>query len=168
MAEPDGKFKQLARELQEVRAEQEVRLARTLVVIATVALFLVVSVGWYTELEVGDDTIANASGWGVFSAMIGDSTEGVFVFAGYYSWIVVLAALGGAAAVLRLTQRWVCVILATLLTLLGLGHLLVAVQVKDDFYDQQLAGGWAGIAVMFFAATVWGHLSRQLREHSPV
>lgn len=168
MAEPDGKIKQLTLELHEVRAEQEVRLARMLVVVATVALFLVVSMGWYVELEVDDDTVANASGWKVFSAMTGFSSEGVFVFAGYYSWVVVLAALGGGAAVLRLTQRWVCVTLSTLLTLLALGHLLIAGQVEEDFYGEQLAGGWAAIAVMVFAATVWGHLFRQLREHSPV
>ncbi len=168
MTGSDGKIKQLTLELQEVRAEQEVRLARTLVVIATVALFLVVSMSWYTDLEVDEDTVANASGWDVFSAMVGFSSEGAFVFGGYFSWIVVLAALGGAAAVLRLTQRWLCVTLSTLLTLLALGHLLVAVQVEEDFDGQQLAANWAAVAVMFFAATVWGHLSRQLREHSPV
>lgn len=167
MTGPDGKIKQLTLQLQEVRAEQEVHSARTLVVIATVALFLVVSMGWYTEADVGDDTVANASGWDLFSAMIG-SSEAVLVFGGYFSWVVVLAALGGAAAVLRLTRRWVCVTLATLLTLLALGNLLVAVQVEEDFYGEQLAAGWAGIAVMVFAATVWGHLSRQLREHPPV
>lgn len=158
----------IARQVDAVRADQEVRLARVLVVVATVALFLVLSMGWYVDLDVDDDTVANASGWDVISAMAGFTSEGVFVFGGYYSWVVVLAALGGGAAVLRLTQRWVCVTLATLLTLLALGHLVVAAQIEEDFDGEQLAGAWAAIAVMLFAATVWGHLYRQLREHSPV
>ena len=169
MAEVDGQLKKLMfRELEAVRADQEVRFARILVVVASVAIFLVMSMGWYVDLDVDDDTVANASGWDVISAMAGFASESVFVFGGYYSWVVVLAALGGGAAVLRLTQRWVCVTLSTLLTLLALGHLLVAAQVEEDFDGEQLAGAWAAIAVMLFAATVWGHLYRQLREHSPV
>lgn len=168
MAEPDGKVKQLARELAELRTEQDVRLARVLVVIASVALFLVVSMGWYAELHVDYDLVVDASGWDVFSAMVGFRAEGVFVFAGYYSWVVVLAALAGAVAALRLTQRWICVTFSTLLTLLAFGHLLVAAQVEKDFKGQQLAAAWAAIAVMFFAAIVWGHLYRRLYEQSPI
>ncbi len=173
MDEVTGNLKKLegriVRELNEARAQQEVRFARMLVVIATVAIFLVISMGWYVDLDVDDDnSLANASGWDVFSAMVSFSSEGVFVFGGYYSWVVVLAALAGGAAAPRLTRRWICVTLSTLLTLLALGHLVIAAQVEEDFDGQQLAGGWAAIAVMLFAATVWGHLYRQLREHSPV
>lgn len=147
------------------KIQRDVQFARVLVVIATVALLLVLSMPWYLNGETNNgETFVSASGWGLFSMLTED--KGIYVFAGYFSWVVVLLALFAGVGVLQLRQRWVCVTLCVLLVVDAVGLFLVANQFDDDLRADQLAGTWAGLVVMVFAAVVWGNLAGPLRELS--
>lgn len=138
------------------------RVARLLVVVATVAVFLVVSMPWYVP---DGKTPVPASGWSLLAQLAGDSL-GVYVFAGYFGWVVVLAALVAGAGVLQLTRRWMCMVLSTALALLAVGLLLVDFRFEKDLDGVQLAGAWAVLPVLLFAAIAWGNLAGPLRELS--
>jgi len=139
---------------------QRLLLARLLVVIATVAMFLSLSMGWYADIDVDSDTFYSLSGWRVFTMLVGDG-EGALVFAGAYSWLVVLAAFAGGASVLTLTKRRVAITLSTLLGLLAAGQLLLNLQADEG---EQLAGIWCSVIVFAAAAFAWGNLVPCLRE----
>jgi len=136
--------------------------ARLLVVVATVAVFLVVSMPWYVP---DGKTPTPASGWSLLAELSGDSV-GLYAFAGYFGWAVVLAALVAGAGVLQLTRRWVCGVLSTGLALLAAGLLLVDLRFEKDVEGVQLAGAWAVLPVLVFAAVAWGNLVAPLRELS--
>lgn len=136
--------------------------ARLLVIVATVAVFLVVSVPWYVT---DGKTPTPASGWSLLAQLTGDSV-GVYAFAGYFGWAVVLAALVAGAGVLQLTWRWVCGALSTALALLAVGLVLVDLRFEKDLEGVQLAGAWAVLPVLLFAAIAWGNLAAPLRELS--
>lgn len=146
---------------------QELLAGRMLVLVATTGLFLAVSMGWYAEIDTDDESFESASGWDIFALLAGsteDEHAGVLVFAGYYSWVVVLAALAAGASAMVITKRWVSVTLATLLGLLTGGHLLLNSQVSDDSDGEQLAGTWAAMALMTACAFAWGNLAPKLRD----
>lgn len=151
--------RRLAESAGETERTQQLLVARVLVVVATVALFLAMSISWYDAVEVGDETVDSVSGWRAFTFLAGD--KGVLAFGGFYSWVVVLAALAAGTAVLRLRRRAVAITLSTLLGLLAAGHLLLNLIAKDV---EQLAGAWCAVFVMAAAAFAWGNLVRPLRE----
>lgn len=80
--------------------------------------------------------------------------------------LVVLAALVAGIGVLQLTKRWVCFVLSTGLALLAAGLLLVDFRFTKDLEGAQLAGSWAVLPVLLFAAVAWGNLAAPLRELS--
>ena len=139
----------------------DVRFARLLVVVATVAVFLIMSMTWYLD---GDTMDGAASGWGVLASMAGDKPG--YAFAGYFSFVAVLAALAAGAGVLQLRQRWVCVVLSVLLALDAVGLLLIANPFDDDQGGEPLAATWMAPVVLAFAAVVWGNLAGPLRKLS--
>jgi hypothetical protein len=139
---------------------QRLFLARLLVVIATVALFLSLSMSWYADLDSDTETIESMSGWGQFTEMAA-SGEGAFVFAGAYSWVVALAALISGASVFTLRKRWVAGTVSTLLALLTAGQLLINMQEVDG---EKLAGLWCAVIVIAAGAFAWGNLVAPLRE----
>jgi hypothetical protein len=142
------------------KIDRDVLVARLLVVVATVAVFLVVSVPWYVA-----DEGTPASGWSLFALLAWDSV-GLSSFAGYFGWVVVLAALVAGAGVLRLAWPRVCGALSTALALLAGGLLLVNLRFEKDIDGVQLAGAWAALPVLLFAAVAWGNLAAPLRELS--
>lgn len=145
------------------RRRQELLVARLLVMVATVALFLSVSMGWYADVEVDDENVDSASGWLFFSQATGG--DGVETFVGWYSWVVVLAALAAGLGVFSLTQRWLAITLTTLLSLLAAGYLLLdLVAAGSDSGDEQLAGVWCAMFVMAGCSVAWGNLVRPLRD----
>ncbi|MGH3759724.1 hypothetical protein [Actinophytocola sp.] len=152
--------KRQARATGEDDRQRRLVVARMLVVIATVALFLALSMGWYADVDVDDEDFESASGWQIFTFLVGDD-NGALVFGGAYSWVVVLAALAGGAAVHQLHRRWVAITLSTLLTLLTFGQLLINVAAGDV---ERLAGSWCALILMAAAAFAWGNLVGPLRE----
>lgn len=169
LADLRARLKQLerrqARAAGEVEATQRLLLARLLVVIATVALFLSISMAWYADVEVDEESYESVSGWRLFTGLAGDD-EGALVFAGIYSLIAVLVALVAGATVFTVQRRWLPITMATLLGLLGLGQLLL--NLDDSADDERLAGLWCAIVVMLAAAFAWGHLVVALRELAEV
>jgi hypothetical protein len=141
---------------------QRLLLARLLVVIATVAMFLAVSGAWYADVEADEEEIDSLSGWGAFSGMA-SSDEGAFVFAGVYGWIVLLVAFVAGASVFTIERRWFAITLSVLLTLLALGLLLVNSQELDGD-DEKLAGLWCAVFLIVGGAFAWGNLASPLRE----
>lgn len=139
---------------------QRLLAARLLVVIATVAMFLALSMGWYADIDVDEDTVSSLSGWRVFSSLAGDG-EGGLVFAGVFSWVVVLAALTAGASVFTLVKRWVAITLSTLLVLLTGGQLLLNMRADEG---EQLAGVWCSVIIFAAVAFAWGNLVPCLRE----
>jgi NADH:ubiquinone oxidoreductase subunit K len=139
----------------------DVRFARLLVVIATVAVFMSMSMTWYLD---GETTDGAASGWSVLATMAGDKPG--YAFAGYFSFVAVLAAVFAGVGVLQLRQRWVCVVLSVLLGLDAVGLLLIANPFHDDQRGEQLAATWMGPLVLVFAAVVWANLAGPLRKLS--
>lgn len=133
---------------------QRLLTARLLVVIATVAMFLTLSMGWYADADIDGDTIDSISGWRVFTLAAGDD-EGALKFAGIYGLLVVVAALAAGASVFTLAKRWVAVTLSTLLVLLAGGLLLLNAQVEDA---ERLAGVWCSMVVIAATAAAWGNL----------
>ena len=164
LADLRAKFKRLERRLAEAGGEadrtQRLLVARLLVVIATIAMFLALSMGWYADIDVDDDTFHSLSGWRVFTLMAGDE-EGALKFAGVYSLLVVLAALAAGASALTVAKRWVPITLSTLLGLLAAGQLLLNLQADEG---EQLAGIWCSVIVFAAAAFAWGNLVPCLRE----
>lgn len=136
--------------------------ARLLVIVATVAVFLVMSMPWYVT---GEETPTPASGWSLLAQLTG-SSRGLFVFMGYFGWVVVLAALLAGAGVMEIMARWVCGVLSTALALLVAGLLLVHMRFEDDVDGIRLAGAWAVLPVLAFAAVAWGNLVAPLRDRS--
>jgi len=110
------------------KIHRDLLFARLLVVVATVAVFLVMSLPWYVP---DGDTSVPASGWSLLGALTGDSL-GVYLFAGWFGWVFVLGALVAGVGVMRLRWRWVCGLLATGLTLLAAGLLLVDLRFEKD------------------------------------
>jgi hypothetical protein len=147
---------------QPVESHRDPHVARLLVVVATVAVFLVVSMPWYVT---NGGTPEPASGWSLLAQLAGDSV-GVYAFVGYFGWVVVLAALAAGVGVLRLTRRWVCGVLSAGLALLAAGLLLVDLRFEKDLEGVRLAGAWAVLPVLLFAAVAWGNLTAPLRELS--
>jgi hypothetical protein len=144
------------------KSDRDVLFARLLVVVATVAVFLVLSVPWYvTEGE----TPTPASGWSLFAELAGDSV-GVYASPGYFGWAVVLAALVAGVGVLRLARRWVCGALSTALVLLAGGLLLVDLRFENDMEGVQLAGAWAVLPGTAVRRGGVGQPCRPLRELS--
>lgn len=139
---------------------RDLRFARLLVVVATVAVFLVLSMPWYVT---AGEPPTPASGWSLLATLTGDSL-GIYTFAGYYGWVVVVAALVAGVGVLRLEWRWLCGVLATALALLAVGLLLIDFRFEKDLEGTQLAGAWAVLPVLLFAAVAWGNLAGPLRE----
>jgi hypothetical protein len=144
---------------------QRLLLARLLVVIATVAMFLAVSMGWYADVEVqtsddDEEHFESMSGWGTLSAMAA-SDEGAFVFGGAYGWLVLIVAFAAGASVFAVERRWVAIVLSTLLGLLAFGLLLVNAQ---DLDGEKLAGVWCAIFLIAAGAFAWGNLVTSLRE----
>ncbi len=137
-------------------------LARVLVVVATVAVFLVLSMSWYVQVDSGDGQF---SGWDVLGQLTGDK-KGGYVFAGWFGLVVAIGALLAGAGVVQLRQRWVCVLLSVLLPLLAVGMALVHLRYDDDLRGEQLAAAWAGVVVLLFAAVAWGNLAGPLRQLS--
>ncbi len=164
LADLRAHLKKLERRLAEAGGEsdrtQRLLVARMLVVVATVALFLSVSMSWYDGVEVDDETFDSISGWRVLTLLTGDD-EGALAFGGGYSWAVVLAALAAGAAVFQLRRRWVAITLTTLLALLTAGHLLLNAMAEDG---EQLAGAWCATIVMAATAFAWGNLVQPLRD----
>jgi len=144
---------------------RDLLFARVLVVVATVAVFLVVSMPWYLQVDTGGEQFLSFSGWDVLGQLTGDK-KGGYVFAGWFGLVVVVAALLAGAGVVQLRQRWVCVLLSVLLTLLAVGMAFVHLQYDDDLRGEQLAAAWAGIVVLLFAAVGWGNLAGPLRQLS--
>jgi hypothetical protein len=144
------------------KIDRDVLFARLLVIVATVAVFLAVSVPWYVP---DGETPVPASGWSLLAYLAGDSV-GLSSFAGYFGWVVVLAALVAGAGVPRLVRLWVCGLLSTALALLAGGLLLVNLRFEKDLAGVQLAGAWAALPVLLFAAVAWGNLAAPLRELS--
>jgi hypothetical protein len=143
------------------KIHRDVLFARLLVVVATVALFLVMSLPWYAP----EDSALPASGWSLLGKLTGDSI-GIYLFAGWFGWLVVLGALLAGLGVMRLRWRWVCGLLATGLTLLTAGLLLVDLRFEKDLDGVPLSGAWAVLPVLLFAAVAWGNLGGPLRELS--
>jgi hypothetical protein len=141
---------------------RDARFARLLVVVATVAVFLALSMPWYVP---DVDEPVPASGWSLLAELAGDST-GIYVFVGWYGWVVLLAAVAAGVGVLQLRQRWVCVALSTGLALLAACLLLVEFRFEKDLDAVHLAGSWAVLPVLVFAAVAWGNLAAPLRELS--
>jgi hypothetical protein len=137
----------------------DVRFARLLVVIATVAVFLSMSMTWYLD---GDTTDGAASGWSVLATMAGDRPG--YAVAGYFSFVALLGALFAGAGVLQLRQRWICVVLSVLLALDAVGLLLIANPFDDDQGGEPLAATWTTPLVLAFAAVTWGNLAGPLRK----
>lgn len=168
LADLRAQLKRLERRQAEATGEidrtQRLLVARLLVVIATVAMFLALSMGWYADIDVDEDTVSSLSGWRVFSLLAGDG-EGALVFAGVYSWVVVLAALAAGASAFTLVKRWVAITLSTLLALLAGGQLLLNMRAEEG---EQLAGIWCSVIVFAAAAFAWGNLVPCLRaaEHA--
>ncbi|HEV7649127.1 MAG TPA: hypothetical protein VGP26_13285 [Actinophytocola sp.] len=164
LADLRAKLKRLERRLAEAAGEtdrtQRLLVARLLVVIATIAMFLALSMGWYADIDVDDDTVSSLSGWRMFTELAG-ADEGALKFAGAYSLLVVLAALAGGAAALTLAKRWVAITLSTLLGLLAAGQLLLNLRAENG---EQLAGIWCAVIVIAAAAFAWGNLVPCLRE----
>lgn len=144
------------------KIDRGVLFARLLVIVATVAVFLVLSMPWYVT---DGETPTPASGWSRLGQLTGDST-GAYVVVGYFGWVVVLAALVAGAGALLLDRQWVCVMLSTALLLLAGGFLLVDLRFETDLEGVQLAGAWAALPVLLFAAVAWGNLVAPLRELS--
>jgi len=145
------------------KVHRDVQFARLLVVVATVALFLTMAMTWY---DTSDDDLASYSGWETLGDLTGDK-KGMLVFAGWFGFVVVVAALLAGAGVLQLRQRWVGATLSVLLTLLAVGMALVHLQYDgDDPSSEQLTAAWASVAVMVFAAVAWGNLVGPLRQLS--
>lgn len=144
---------------------QRLLLARLLVVIATVAIFVSVSMGWYADIDVqtsdGEESYDSLSGWGMLSGMAG-ADEGALVFAGVYGWLVMIVALVAGASTFSLERRWVAIMLSTLLGLLASGLLLVNAQEADD--GEKLAGLWCAVILIAASAFAWGNLVTPLRE----
>jgi hypothetical protein len=164
LADLRAKLKRLERRQAQAAGEadrtQRLLVARLLVVITTVAMFLALSMGWYADLDLDDDTVSSVSGWRMITLLAADS-EGALKFAGVYSWLALLAALIGGASVFVLVKRWVAVTLSTLLALLAGGLLLLNGQATEG---EQLAGIWCSVIVIAGAAVAWGHLVPRLRE----
>lgn len=127
----------------------------------TVAVFLVMSLPWY----VPESSSVPASGWSLLGQLTADSI-GLYLFAGWFGWIFVLGALIAGMGVVRLRSRWVCGLLATGLSLLAAGLLLVDLRFEKDLDGVPLAGAWAVLPVLIFAAVAWGNLGGPLREIS--
>jgi hypothetical protein len=164
LADLRAHLKKLERRLAEAGGEtdrtQRLLVARMLVVVATVALFLSVSMPWYDAVEVDPEVFDSISGWRVF-AFLTRGDEGALVFGGVYSWAVVLAALAAGAGVFQLRRRWVAVTLATLLTPMVAGHLLLNALADEG---DQTAGNYCAIIVMAATAFAWGNLVAPLRD----
>jgi hypothetical protein len=144
----------------EVERTQRLLVARLLVVTATVAMFLSLSMGWYADADIDGDSVNSVSGWRVLALAAGDD-EGALKFAGVYSLLVVVTALVAGASVFTLAKRWVAITLSTLLVLLAGGQLLLNGQVEDS---EQLAGVWCSLIIFVAAAFAWGNLVPSLRE----
>ena len=138
----------------EVDRTQRLLIARLLVVIVTVAMFLTLSISWYADADIDGETVDSISGWRVFTLAAG-ADEGALKFAGIYGLLVAVAALVAGASVFTLAKRWVAVTLSTLLVLLAGGLLLLNAQVEDA---ERLAGVWCAMAVIAAAAAAWGNL----------
>lgn len=155
--------RQRDRAADQTRRHQELVLARVLVMIATVALALSVSMGWYADVEIDDENVELVSGWLYFSETAGG--DAVETFVGWYSWVVVLAALAAGLGVFTLTQRWLAITLTTLLGLLAAGYLFLdLIAAGTNASDEQLAGVWCAMFVMAGCSVAWGNLVRPLRE----
>jgi hypothetical protein len=140
---------------------QRLLLARLLIVIATVALFLALSMPWYADFEVQGEDAASASGWRVFLSMI-NPEEGDFVVGGLFCWAAVLIALVSGASAFTLRRRWFAGTVSALLVFLAV--LLLALNMRESEVGEKLAGIWCSIAVMVGGAFAWGNLVTALRE----
>jgi hypothetical protein len=119
---------------------------------------------WYDTSDY--DRLESYSGWGTFGDLTGDK-KGMLVFAGWFGFAVVIAALLAGAGVLELRQRWIGTTLSVLLSLLAVGMVIVHLQYDgDDPHGEQLAAAWASVAVLIFAAIAWGNLVGPLRQLS--
>lgn len=143
---------------------RDLQFARLLVVVATVASFLALSMPWYADGGTNSgERFDSLSGWGLFGELTKD-TDGTYVFAGCFSLAVVVLSLLAGAAVLQVRLRWFCGVLSTLLAVEAVGLYLVILQFDDDLRAEQLAGTWAGLAILLFSSVAWGTLAGALRE----
>jgi hypothetical protein len=140
--------------------QERLLVARMLVLIATVALFLTMFLSWYQDIDLREEEYESASGWLVLSALAG-ADEGGLVFAGAYSWVVLLATFVAGVSVFQLHRRWVPITLCILLVLLAGGQTLLNASADDG---EQSAGVWAAILFMVASAFAWGNLVAPLRE----
>ncbi|MPZ83490.1 MAG: hypothetical protein GEV28_25090 [Actinophytocola sp.] len=154
--------RQRAQAADQARRRQELLVARLLVMVATVALFLSFSMTWYADIEIGEESVDSASGWLYLSKATADGSVGTFV--GLYGWVVVLAALAAGLGVFSAVQRWLAVTLTTLLSLLAAGFLLLNLVATGADTVEQLAGAWCAAFVMAGCAVAWGNLVRPLRD----
>jgi hypothetical protein len=149
----------------EMDRTQRLLLARLLVVIATVAIFITVSMAWYADIEVptsdGEESFESVSGWRILSGLAG-ADEGAAVFAGVYGWIVLLATLLAGASTFAIERRRFPITLSTLLALLACGLALVNLQESDD--GEKLAGLWCAVILIAAGSFAWGNLATALRE----
>ncbi|HEY0454640.1 hypothetical protein [Actinophytocola sp.] len=153
-----------AEEIGRAERRQRLLIARILVLVCTAALLLAVSMPWYSELDNGEETFTSVSGWRLFSLLASSSGQGALVFAGWFSWLVVLGALAAGVSALQLTQRWLAATMSTVLALLTAGHLLLNAVAVDSVDGQRLAATWCALLVMAASAFAWGNLVRPLRD----
>jgi hypothetical protein len=152
--------RRLATATGDVDRQERLLVARMLVLIATVALFLTMFLSWYQDIDIDEEDVESASGWLVLTALAG-SDEGGLVFASAYSWIVLLATFVAGLSVFQLRRRWVAITLCVLLVLLAGGQTLLNASADDG---EQGAGVWAAIIFMVANAFAWGNLVTPLRE----
>jgi hypothetical protein len=144
----------------EADRQERLLVARLLVLVASTGLFISMFLSWYADVDVGEDSYESASGWQVLTFLTGDS-EGALVFAGVFSWVVVLAAVAAGVSAFQVRRRWQAVTLCVLLVLLGGGQALLNAAGADG---EQLAGVWCAVVFMVASAFAWGNLVRPLRE----
>ncbi len=152
--------RRLAQAAGDADRQERLLVARMLVLVATVALFLSMFLRWYEELDVGSAGSDSASGWRVLTLMAG-ADEGALVFGGVFSWVVLLATLTAGLSVFQLRRRWLATTLCVLLVLLAGGQTLLNAAAIDD---PALAGAWGAILLMVANAFAWGNLVTPLRE----
>ena len=144
----------------ETDRQERLLVARLLVLVASAGLFISMFLSWYADIDVGEDSLESASGWQVLTYLSGDS-EGALVFAGVFSWVVVLAAVAAGVSAFQVRRRWQATTMCLLLVLLAGGQTLLNASASDG---EQLAGVWCAIVFMVASAFAWGNLVRPLRE----
>jgi hypothetical protein len=152
--------RRLATTAGDLERQERLLIARMFVLIATVALFLTMFLGWYQDVDLREEDYESASGWLVLSALAGDPEPGL-VFAGVYSWVVLLATFAAGVSVFQVQRRWVPITLCVLLVLLAGGHTLLNASADDGEVN---ASVWAAIIFMVASACAWGNLVAPLRE----